>query len=72
MLLIYPTINKYKKKINILRFIFPKMIGSRFRVQGLPAFGGAVGDQGSKVIMMISEILKSNAKTVLFHPLGET
>ena len=28
----------------------PKLIGSRFRVQGLPAFGGAVGDQGSKVI----------------------
>jgi hypothetical protein len=27
-----------------------KLIGSEFKVQGLPAFGGAVGDQGSKVI----------------------
>jgi hypothetical protein len=29
----------------------PKVIGSRFRVQGLPAFGGARGDQDSKVIV---------------------
>jgi hypothetical protein len=27
----------------------PKLIGSRFWVQGLPASGGAEGDQGSKV-----------------------
>ena len=28
----------------------PKLIGSKFRVQGLPALGGAGGDQGSKFI----------------------
>ena len=30
--------------------LISELIGSRFRVQGLPAFGGAVGDQGSKDI----------------------
>ena len=30
-----------------------KMIGSEFSVQGLPAFGGAVGDQGSNVITYV-------------------
>jgi hypothetical protein len=29
--------------------VLSKLIGSGFRVQGLPAFGGAEGDQGSKV-----------------------
>ncbi len=32
-----------------------KLISSGFRVQGLPAFGGAVGDQGSKVITYLTE-----------------
>jgi len=36
-------------KLFQLTLTYIKLIGSRFRVQGLPAFGGAEGDQGSKV-----------------------
>ena len=55
LLLYFDIINFYIEIlcIDITRYIFiisPKLIGSRFRVQGLLAFGGAVGDQGSEVI----------------------
>jgi hypothetical protein len=41
---VYPRPQRLAELINP-----PWEIGSRFRVQGLPASGGAEGDQGSKV-----------------------
>ncbi len=41
---------RYLQFTEITKKITPKLIGSGFKVLSLPAFGGAVGDQGSKVI----------------------